>query len=324
MRNLIYQCFLKLENQVQPHLSPERYGGNVSSVQDLYDDIALVSSESFRKYAEHIGCEYELDTERTFTNGYGRHGASAIYEWIKIIYDKKYDEYDTIAVFDLDVVPNTRENIFKASYCEYYGVSESDWLTEPRAITFASPWDKSDHFLKLYQDKYERHGSSVYPIKKFERGSKVDSRRLHFQGGMNVFTREGRIKARKQFSPWYEWLFEGSPDIDPTKRVDPIHYDDVYISSNVIDSDIDWEIIDHKWLDAPMNFHDPVTAWKDIKFGHFCGGYDKRCMLSFAHDGLIPYCTEYKNHPDRKIPYMDWTKRSVTVYMKKEEPESFS
>ena len=316
--NLIYQSFVKLDNPIQPHLNTTNYGSpHISSINDLYDDVVLVTKESFQKYADLIGCEYQLDTERTFTKGYGQHGISTIYEWLKIIYDEKYDKYDTIAVFDLDVVPNTRENIFKASYCEYYGVSESDWLTEPRAITFASPWDKSDHFLKLYQDKYERHGSSVYPIKKFERGSKVDSRRLHFQGGMNVFTREGRIKAREQFSPWYEWLFEGSPDIDPTKRVDPIHYDDVYISSNVIDSDIDWEIIDHKWLDAPMNFHKPDIAVKDIKFPHFCGGFDKRCMLSLAHEGRLLYCSEYKNHPDRKIPYMDWRSRTIVQKRKR-------
>ena len=333
MKNLIYQFYHNLENeeQAEPEILLQEYGPDVKSISDIYNDIVLVSQESFSKYADLIGAEYVLDTDHSYTRKWMQHNFAVNYEWLKIIFDPKYDVYDKICVVDIDMVANTTQDIFKASDADYYGVSESDWHVSrnkrslPNEQSLPPSWDQSIDVLTEYVEKYAKHGIQLRHLHKGQNGSRVDSGRLHFQGGLNVFTRNGRLKAREQFISWREWMYEGNLSRNKSKRMSPLNYDECYISANIVDSTIDWEIIDPSWMDIPTFYLDEYVPQetKRIKFPHFCwGGFNKRIMLSMAHEGEFDLVTKYKDHPNRKIPHLFWKNRMV-AQTRKDARESF-
>jgi hypothetical protein len=78
-------------------------------------------------------------------------------------------------------------------------------------------------------------------------------------------------------------------------------------------------------MDIPTFYLDEYVPQetKRIKFPHFCwGGFNKRIMLSMAHEGEFDLVTKYKDHPNRKIPHLFWKNRMV-VQTRKDARESF-
>ena len=295
--NLIYQCYIDKSRKtpVKPNIPPDEYSPDVKSLNRLYNDMIMVSTESFKKYADHIGSDYELDIRpEIITKGRDNHSASVYFEWMKVIFDTSYDKYDKIAIFDLDIVANTTENIFEASDAEFYGVNESDYgLCHNEGAT----WNRCEKTLDLYKKKINRSGFEMIGSVAGERGALTDSAYMHFQGGMYVFSREGRIKARKQFSNWEEWFYDLKGH-DPLKHVACLYYDDIYVSCNITNGDFDYEALDPKWMDNPCNYEKPDTNL-GIKFMHFDGHWKKRIMCSWALESKYHWVSEYKDNPRR-------------------------
>mgnify|MGYP000890022863 FL=1 len=308
--NLIYQRFVDKSrtSKVQPESSSSEYGPDVQSVNDLYHDMILVSTESFRNYAKIIGAEYEFDNSpESMTIGGHRHSASVYFEWLEIIYDPEYDKYDKIAVFDLDVVANTKENIFEASDADVYGVNEADYrVRHPQC----APWDADERVCNIYRDKMERSGFKMIGSVAGQRGAYTTSKYMHMQGGMMVFSREGRIRAREEFSDWMDWLYEDNErNTDPHQRVNCLYYDDAYVSVNVTNLGFNYETISPLWLDNPLYVqpwvNPPSSDCYEIKFPHFNGIREKRWMLQWALQQEFNLVTNYISDHSRKMNWVE-------------------
>jgi hypothetical protein len=308
--NLVYQRFVDKSrtSKVQPEASSSEYGPDVESVNDLYHDMILVSTESFRNYAKSIGAEYEFDDNpESMTIGGHRHSASVYFEWLEIIYDPEYDKYDKIAVFDLDIVANTKENIFEASDADVYGVNESDYRMRHNEC---APWDEDERVSNLYRDKIERSGFKMIGSVAGIRGACTTSKYMHLQGGMMVFSREGRIRAREEFSDWKDWLYEdGVCNNDPQQRVNCLYYDDAYVSVNVTNLGFNYETISPLWMDNPLHIapwvNPPSSDCYGIKFPHFRGFLEKRWMLQWALQQEFALVTKYISDYSRKMNWIE-------------------
>jgi hypothetical protein len=327
MGHLIYQSFTPLNGKppIQPLIPIEEYGGDIESIDDLYADMVLASSESFRTYADWIDCDYELDHgQPTFIKDHYSHSSSVMFEWVKIIYDPKYDKYDKIAVFDVDVIANTTEDIFEQSDAEVYGVAESEWKNrddDKIYLPFGCPWDLDPDVLSGYQNKYKKHNMVMKPASTGEHGCTQDSGRFHFQGGMIVMTKEARHKARKLFVPWYEWFYDEDPM--PT-RVSSINYDDTWISANVTVNDFEYESLDQSWMNSPCQFqlkHMRHEASK-IKFNHYVGSGEKRMMLTHCHQGWYPMVRRFTGTNKQLEIVENWGQKEIVYSNKKATPEN--
>lgn len=312
--NLIYQCYVDKSHKTPVQCEPiSTYGSDVKDLSRLYNDMIMVSTESFKKYADHIGAEYKFDRRSEIVSkGKDRHSASVYFEWLNVIFDTSYDKYDDIAIFDLDVVANTKENIFEVSDAEVYGINESDYRIYHSSDSPMSPWDKDPKSFSLWKNKINRSGFDMIGSVAGERGALTDSTYWHFQGGMFVFSREGRIKARETFSNWEEWFYD-SHGHDPNKRVNCLHYDDIYVSVNVTNNDFNYETLDPKWMDNPFH-HDNPESDLGLKFMHFNGFWEKRLMCQWALDSKFYWVTDYKTNPKRllnEIKILGFTKKGV-------------
>ena len=96
MRNLIFQYFIPY-NDHQTHLNESGIG------LPSWVNIGKTSAE---KYAEVIGAEYMFSDQKFMFSELN------VFESLRVIFNKKFDEYDNVLVLDVDMIINTKENIF--------------------------------------------------------------------------------------------------------------------------------------------------------------------------------------------------------------------
>lgn len=240
MKNLIFQYHLEV------CASPE--------LLDTYEQSGKISSERFKKYAEHIGADYEFATEPTYvTVGEYPRGEERYFEWFRLIYDDKYDEYDNILFVDHDIIPNTDKNIFDHIEGDINGVYESEWEGW-------SPWDNynsadsamKENILHIYS-KMERMN---YPIVNIF--SPTPSQMMVVNTGVLILTREGRKILREELGDWKPYVDDSWTDKDnplPTW----ISNDQYWFSWECAKKDIEVNCMDRRWNGKSIRddvFHD--------------------------------------------------------------------
>jgi hypothetical protein len=283
MNNIIFQ-YLIVNDEVDKR-------GDIQGRRrsDLYLEMADISTESFEKYAEEIGCKHMYSDERVFTKGHGC-STSTLYECLRVIYDPYFDQFDKVLFADTDIVVNTKENIFEISDAEVYGVLESDIRTEVEGGYNA--WDYDPKVMQSYIEKYNMHDCPLIPS--FGIGKNFESKLTILNTGVVVWTKEARLKARKLFDSWEAWCYPKS--VNPNNKVHhmSILNDQPFISSQLMKYDFDLESVDQSWNDTPTHYREP-QKWIDegkCKFLHYTGGEQKAEMVDLYHKGKFPIFNE--------------------------------
>ena len=179
MKNLVFQYYIPYE------MNDADMGG-----VEL-PEWAKAGSRSAQAYADICNAEYVLDHERYFEHIDPRLDST------KIIFDEKWDEYDHILSIDLDMLIATRENIFDLDIGDVAMVHELGVHTGGPA-----GWMRRVMDAPLYQRGIVAYGkhlfgkgwmfpkSTLYPNERFR----------YLNGGLQLWSREGRQKARKHFT----------------------------------------------------------------------------------------------------------------------------
>ncbi len=178
MRNLIFQYYIPYE------------AGDADMGGFRLPEWAQGGSYSARRYAEICGAEYELSNERYFKHLDPR------LDSLRIFYDEKYDEYDNILCLDLDMLIKTRENIFEKDIGDVamvhelgVHVSQGNWLRNVMYNTLEKrgviPYGKH-----IFGSDWMFPKSELYP----------DEAWRYLNGGLQLWSKEGRLKARKHFT----------------------------------------------------------------------------------------------------------------------------
>ena len=151
---------------------------------------AKAGSKSAKQYAEQCGAEYVLDHDRYFKHLDPRLDA------LKVIYDPQYDKYDKILSVDLDMLFKTTENIFDIPIGDVamvhevgIHVSAGGWMKR----IMESPGHERGiiaYGKKLFGADWMFPKSKLYPDEKFR----------YMNGGMQLWSKEGRLKARDLFT----------------------------------------------------------------------------------------------------------------------------
>jgi len=179
MKNLVFQYYI-------PYELGDRDMGGVE-----LPEWAKAGSRSAKAYADICGAEYMLDHERYF------HHIDPRLDSTKIVYDEKYDEYDYILTLDLDMLIATRENIFEKDIGDIAMVHETGVHTGGPAGWMRNVMDAPlykrgiiAYGKHLFGDDWMFPKSSLYPDERFR----------YLNGGLQLWSREGRQKARKHFT----------------------------------------------------------------------------------------------------------------------------
>lgn len=151
---------------------------------------AKAGSKSAKAYAEHCGAEYLLTHDRYFKHLDPRLDA------LKVIYDPQYDKYDKILSVDLDMLFKTEQNIFDIEIGDVamvhelgIHVSAGGWM---KRVMESPGYERGiiAYGKKLFGDDWMFPKSELYPDEKFR----------YMNGGMQLWSKEGRLKARDLFT----------------------------------------------------------------------------------------------------------------------------
>lgn len=256
--NLIFQ-YLILDSNVNT-----RPKVNGLSRKQLYSKTGDISRRSFEKYAELVGADYQFATDRYVSKDHDNYRAY-FFEVLRIIYDPQFEQYDDILFTDCDVVANTNENIFDLFDGEVAAVLESDHNKNTNFKRF-----NSKHFLNkdfcCIADKYKAFDAPIVPTLP----PNVPHKLININTGVMVWSKEARLKARKTFDSWVEWLFHS-----PTEPL-WLKLDQYFISAMLVKYDFDMQFLDTTWNDSPFTPEYPIF---DSNFIHYTGGDWKLLML---------------------------------------------
>jgi lipopolysaccharide biosynthesis glycosyltransferase len=147
---------------------------------------ADISSRLFNSYSKAVGCEYIVDTKKEYAK------VSPYFEHLKLIYDPAFEQYDRILYVDMDVIPETHQNIFLENIQDVGVVAERNYPHMTTVAGFTTKENQKAYGSALSQFKLE--------------GIKEAENYIIFNSGVILWSKEGRMKARKSFMPWDQWF----------------------------------------------------------------------------------------------------------------------
>lgn len=147
---------------------------------------AQIGSNKFKEYANKVGADYIFDSESKFSPD------CPYYENLRVVYDQDFDQYDKILYVDMDVIPESFENIFDLHIKDIGMVAEIKYPHMTTNPIFTTPGNQ-----KLYEESLTRVG-----LKR----NKIKDQYIIYNSGVILWTKEGRLRAQKKFMNWKDWF----------------------------------------------------------------------------------------------------------------------
>ena len=227
MKNLVFQYYIPYES----------FDADMGGIR--LPECAHAGSRAAKAYADYCGAEYELSNDRFFNQIDPR------LDSIKIVFDEKYDEYDYILSIDLDMLIHSGvgENIFEKEIKDVAMVHELGVHTGGPA-----GWLSRVMYQPLYKRGIIAYGkhlwgndwmfpkSKLYPDEKFR----------YMNGGLQLWSKEGRLKARKHFTSVDNYILH-------TRYTEQM-YINLQLSQpifEVTELDTHWNRMPYQWRSGP-------------------------------------------------------------------------
>lgn len=166
MDNLIYQYYL-------PYT-----GTNTNIIKETthgFPEWARIGIESGKKYAKNIGVSYELCTKVTIN------APNQNLEAGRVFLDPHFDQYDKVLVLDIDTIVSTRDNIF------------DEEIRDVGMIQDGGPGSPKGYISNIIS-RLENYGGCT-----FKQSRTFPNEKRYLNGGVVLWSREGRLKARERF-----------------------------------------------------------------------------------------------------------------------------
>jgi len=210
--NLIYQYYLPFTGNNKEIIKENASG---------FPDWAELGINSAKKYASEIGVKYELCTE------YVVNAPNQNLEACRVFLDPYFDQFDKVLMLDIDTLVNTRENIFNQEIKDI-GMIQDGGPGSPRG------------FIDNIISKIESYGEI-----EFKKSTTYPKEKRYLNGGVVLWSKEGRLKARDRFG--------GMSEIQryrDTLKMNEQPYLNLMLNLHDIDvtelSD-DWNKMNYKW-----------------------------------------------------------------------------
>lgn len=230
MDNLIYQYY------VSPQKKPD------------WVDIGVNSA---KEYANTIGVEHQF-YEKKWVNS-----SIPVFESLRVIFDESFDEYDNILFLDVDMIINTSENIFDIPVADVGMVHEHGVKNRPPVP--GARFDDS-FWLNYFHHPFrgivsyaQRHLDPQFSWKKHKKEF------LLYNGGLQLWSRDGRLKARKLFPKTLHDGFRMETDKGETPYLNMMF---IHHKFDVTELHNDWNRLNFQWQkDGHMG---KITHYNDV------------------------------------------------------------
>jgi len=222
MKNLVFQYYIPYES----------FDADMGGIQ--MPDWAQSGSRSAKAYAEKYGAEYVLDHDRYFDHLDPRLDST------KLVFDEKYDEYDYILSMDLDMLIHTDcPNIFDTE-------PEDVAMVHEHGVHTGGPagWMRRVMDAPLYQRGVIAYGKHLFGKDWMFPKSTLfpDERFRYLNGGLQLWSKQGRQKARKHFTSLDDYVLH-------TRYTEQM-YINLQLSQpvfNVTELDTYWNRMPYQW-----------------------------------------------------------------------------
>lgn len=228
------------------------------------------SIKEMKSYAKRIGADYIFDKNprvlhNHFKTDVGVGDYWTHYSCLRPVFDRSFDKYEKTLYVDLDIFPvdGLTENIFD----DFHG--EIGICTEPEQPRLRRK--TACHRVNHENDeKYAKMCKDVFGVDLPRNRYGIDV----FNCGLEMFSREGRIKARKLFNHPKEY-FDALSSIEG--GINPWYYcDQPYFTLMMFLHDFDVQLLDNGWNSyvhyyrAKGDEHRTLCDWRDAntKFVH--------------------------------------------------------
>lgn len=229
--NLIYQYYLPYTGTNQ----------NVIKTGDSgFPDWAYLGMQSAKKYAKAIGAFYELCTEIKIN------APNQNLEACRVFMDPHFDQYDKVLVLDLDTLIYTKDNIFNENINDV-GMIQDGGPGSPQG------------FINNVIHKLETYGGI-----QFKKSTTFPNEKRYLNGGVVVWSKEGRIKARNKFGGLEE-MFRYRETLQMNEQP--------YLNLMLNLHNIDVTELSNQW--NRMNYMWPLGQ-PDGKINHFLANHKER------------------------------------------------
>jgi len=241
MRNVIFQYYI-------PYEGNDAHIGGVK-----LPDWAAAGQRSAKNYAESVKAEYLFLTDRWFPELDPR------LDSLRIFYDPQFEQYDNVLVLDLDMLIRTRLNVFSlakgdVSMVHETGVHNSQGGFMRRVMD--SPLEERGiiaYGKKLFGKDWMFPKSSKYPNERFR----------YMNGGLQVWSKEGRLKAREHFTSIHDYV------------VHTRYTEQMYVNLQLSQPVFQVHELDTMWNRVPYQW---IFGQPDGYINHFYGPTHKKSM----------------------------------------------
>ena len=224
MKNLIFQYYIPYEN----------FDADMGGAE--MPDWAHAGMRSAQKYAQICDAEYELSHDRFLKHLDPR------LDSLRLFYDEYFDQFDNILCLDLDMLICTKENLFKKEIGDVAMVHELGVFTGGPRNWIKRVMDVPMHRRgiiaygkHLFGGDWEFPKSDLYPQERFR----------YLNGGLQLWTKEGRHKAREHFTSIDDYVLH--------TRYTEQCYINLQLSQpvfNVRELDTKWNRMTYQWPDG--------------------------------------------------------------------------
>jgi|TARA_Y100000389_G_scaffold204831_1_gene259998 hypothetical protein len=245
MKNLIFQYFIPYEGR-DTYLNETGIG---------FPSWVNIGKTSAEKYAKEIGAEYKFSDQKYMFSTLN------VFESLRVIYDKKFDEYDNILILDIDMIINTKENIFDIPVEDIAMVHEQGcrWRTPVPGASF------DDAFWNRYFN-HPRFGVTSYAKQYLSKDFKWQKSKLFpeepfamYNGGLQLWTKEGRLKARKKIPRKSHDHFRESTGKTETPYLNMMLFHHKF---NITELPTEWNKLNFQW--AKDGDYGKITHFNDV------------------------------------------------------------
>jgi len=243
--NLIYQYFIPYRG------NDAKYNKGTIGLPDW----ARIGMNSAKQYAKNIGVEY------MFTDQIHLNASLNVFESFRIFFDTAFDKYDNIFVLDVDTIVNTKENIFNNDIKDIALVHELGVSNRPPmpGVSFGPAF-----FNRYFNDPNK--GVISYAKKHLDPNFKWKKSKMYpnepfvlYNGGVQVWSKRGRIKARETFKRNGHDHFRGVTGKTETPYLNMMLFHHKF---DITELSTDWNRLNFQWQ-ADGNLG-KITHYNDI------------------------------------------------------------
>lgn len=156
---------------------------------------AIYGAKVMKEYANRIGAEYLFEDNPRFRSDLGAY--SPHYGQFKVVYDKKFEDYDNVLFTDTDVFPvkDLRENIFE-NFNADIGICTEDHQPKMRLT--------SNNHINSRND--ELWAAAIKAKWNVDMPRTSDNLLKVYNSGVVLYSREGIKAMKERFVPFYDYV----------------------------------------------------------------------------------------------------------------------